>query len=126
MPTRPHSLASKSLAPWLHCGGSQSFYSTEHTGKWCVFRYSACIDLAWSAVCDAVIDNKLVFAKVSRARDNQHVICVYTLNWADEAEMSSSRETLSELGFNEVLAYKRDIETMNNVYGTPAEWYRHA
>jgi hypothetical protein len=38
--------------------------------------------------------------------------------------MIGAREVLRDIGFFEQLGYKRDIETINGVYGTPDEWYR--
>lgn len=99
------------------------------TGKWCVFVASSDVDSAWSKIKGAVEDDKLLFAKVSTAlrsigRDG-HVICVYTRDWTDQSELMRVRKVLRSLGFVEELGYKRDVDTLNRIYG-PGEWYMRA
>lgn len=99
------------------------------TGKWCIFAPSSDVDLAWAKIKGAVECDKLLFAKVSTAlrsigRDG-HVICVYTRDWTDKQDLLRVREVLRSLGFVEELGYKRDIDTLNRIYG-PDEWYLRA
>lgn len=129
VPTEPRpSLATHDY--WLPALRNRcSFYSTRKTGKWCIFRTTAEIDEAWERVYNAVERGDLHFAKVAtlasaRRHEGGHVICVFTRDWQDDAELDASRAVLRSIGFTEPLGYKRDIETMNDVYGTPDEWYR--
>lgn len=107
-----------------------SFKSGGLTGKWCIFASPDRVDTAWEAVKSAVAAGKLLCAKVStayaRGQRAQHVICVYTRNWEDVPDMLATRTVLCELGFDEELGYKRDIETRDRVYGGPNEWYIRA
>ena len=78
---------------------------------------------------DAIENNQLMCAKASTAlrsmgRDG-HIICVYTLDWADRQDLMRAREVLQSLGFVKELGYKRDIDTRNRIYG-PGEWYLRA
>ena len=41
----------------------------------------------------------------------------------DMDDLKKSREVLRELGFTDPISYKRDVETMNHVYGTKDEFY---
>lgn len=41
-----------------------------------------------------------------------HLICVYTLDLEDKAEIARVRQVLREAGFGTSLGYKRDIDTM--------------
>ncbi|MGF6568651.1 hypothetical protein ABH945_000727 [Paraburkholderia sp. GAS333] len=108
------------------CG---AIFSGPITGKWCVFVPSSDVDLAWARIKGAVEADELLFAKVSTAlrsktRDG-HVICVYTRDWNDTQELMRTREVLRSLGFVEELGYKRDVDTLNRVYG-PDEWFLRA
>lgn len=116
---------------WLHASPKKrTFYSSAVSGKWCIFRHQTEIDAAWKRVKKAVSSGALTFAKVSTSlgattRENNHVICVYTLDFNNDTELNKSRTILRELGFSEELGYKRDIDTLNNVYG-PDEWFRRS
>ncbi|WP_454826651.1 putative phosphothreonine lyase domain-containing protein [Paraburkholderia xenovorans] len=108
------------------CG---AIFSGPTTGKWCVFVPSFDVDLAWARIKGAVEADRLLFAKVSTAlrsvgRDG-HVICVYTQDWTDLQDLLHIREVLRSLGFADELGYKRDIDTLNRIYG-PDEWYLRA
>lgn len=106
----------------------KSFVSNDKTGKWCVMLTATEVDAAWAKIKAAVETNRLLCAKAAtRLSSERHggsfVICVYTADWSDEADLHQSRAVLRELGFEQPLRYKRDIETINNVYGTEDEWY---
>ncbi|GBG14463.1 uncharacterized protein NMK_2062 [Novimethylophilus kurashikiensis] len=109
---------------------NEVFFSTEHSGKWCIFRGPAEIDDAWDKIVESVKAGRLSHAKVSTALGramygDRQVICVYTQNWTDLDELMEARDVLRELGFTEQLGYKRDIDTKNRVYGEN-EFYLHA
>lgn len=109
--------------------GCRAIFSGPTTGKWCVFVPSFDVDLAWARIKGAVEADRLLFAKVSTAlrskgRDG-HVICVYTRDWTDRQDLLHTREVLRSLGFVDELGYKRDIDTLDRIYG-PDEWYLRA
>lgn len=102
------------------------FVSSDTTGKWCIFASPTEVDAAWEQVKGALELNQLLCAKVSTAlgsmgRDT-HVICVYTQDWSNLQDLMQARNVLRSLGFTEELSYKRDIDTLNWVYGLD-EWY---
>lgn len=95
----------------------------ELAGKWLIFLPPEEIDNAWIKVRDATCRKELgISAKVSTARpnpdsrDNRKVIYVYTPDWRDEADVMRVRERLRELGFQDRLGYKRNIETFRGEY----------
>lgn len=115
---------------WLHAvnANSKTFKSTEQTGKWCIFCNKSSIDSTWNIIKQAVDDGKLLVAKCSTAlsalrHNDSYVICVYTKDWQDLVDLHATREILIDLGFIQPLKYKRDIDTMNGVYGTYNEFY---
>lgn len=112
---------------WHSAVGAKGFVSDDKSGKWCVFVPVEAVDAAWLRVKAAVLDGLLCCAKVSTAYARQersaHVICVYTRDWNNKAELEGSRTVLRDLGFTEELGYKRDLETMNGVYGGADEWF---
>lgn len=118
---------SESTQFWEHVAGksTRSFYSDEHTGKWCIFiEDDEAVDEAWERIKLLAQEDKIILAKTStgetRWRFPSYVICVYTLDWADEASVMATREALRQAGFTEELKYKRDIDTMN---GQEVFWY---
>lgn len=106
------------LQYWLFLEApGQLFKSSDHSGKWCIFRAPDEIDEAWRVVGELVTVGKLLAAKVSTAQAltfggyERHVICVYTRDWQDENEVQSARDVLRAAGFGEPLQYKRDADT---------------
>ncbi len=95
----------------------------ENAGKWLIFVDRDKVDGAWRIIRDETISGLLgISAKVSTAkpnpdsRDDRKVIFVYTRNWQDEADVMRVRERLRELGYEERLGYKRNIETYKGEY----------
>jgi Basophilic leukemia-expressed protein Bles03 len=95
----------------------------ENAGKWLIFVDRDKADEAWRIIRDETIMGRLgISAKVSTAkpnpdsRDDRKVIFVYTRDWQDEADVMRVRERLRELGYEERLGYKRNIETYKGEY----------
>lgn len=114
---------------WLYAAkpNLKNFDSNSNSGKWCIFRGCHEIDEAWEKIKKACNDGELIVAKVSTAlgafkHNDNHVICIYNYSWKDNDEINAIRKTLFNLGFTEPLKYKRDIDTINNVYGDK-EWF---
>ena len=100
---------------------------TDKGGKWLIFCSREEVDTIWSNIKKAqdkgVLGN---ITKVSTAfkknKDNNHVICVYTYDSTDKDDVLRVRLALRDLGFTDILNYKRDIETINGVYGSDNEF----
>lgn len=113
----------------LHNRPGACFYSSTASGKWCVVRDPLAIDEAWQTICRLLGEGKLLAAKVSTklARKitghDSHVICVYTTDWADEADVYRVRDVLRDAGFIEPLRYKRDLDTMRPELNPDREFY---
>lgn len=105
----------------------RDFWSTAASGKWCIVREAHAIDALWEQVRVAVLAGRFPAALVSSsaqalAHGGTFVICLFTPDWRDTADVMAARAFLRELGVLEDIGYKRDIDTANNVYGVPEEW----
>ena len=104
-------------------GSAPEAIEEENVGKWLIFQEPEQVDAAWAKVRNATVALELgISAKVSTAkpnpdsRDNRKVIYIYTKDWADEPDVMRVREKLRELGFEERIGYKRNIETFAGEY----------
>ena len=114
---------------WIYTRNREKDYP-EHTvngGKWLLFVLRDEIDGIWAAVERLMADGNLgSSAKVSTAMaaENrgssatgvQHVICVYTYDWRDEADVMRVRDALRSIGFNQPIPYKADADTRAGNY----------
>lgn len=97
---------------------------TEQSGKWLVFVHHSEIDCVWAEIKCAIEEGKLgERAKVSTSLSNpnaadpeNHVICVYTYDWADNEDMTRVREELRALGITQKIPYKSDEDTFAGKY----------
>ena len=108
--------------PWIFLATPrQEFESTDLSGKWCIFRNADAIDSAWIQVVALVASGALLAAKVSTRMSvavgvyDRHVICVYTRDWRNVAEVQQARQVLHSAGFSERLGYKRDSDTIAGI-----------
>ena len=93
--------------------------ATERSGKWLLFVPRDEVDDVWSRVKRALEVGRLGdSAKVSTARPNpnasdprSHVICIYTHDSDDVADVMRVREELRSLGFVNKIPYKTDEAT---------------
>lgn len=89
-------------------------------GKWLIYSSPKSVNDVWKTVAAAYINNELgINIKVStasQAGSNEHVICVYTRNYLDMADVGRVREKLWSLGFTRRLFYKPDIYTYLQIY----------
>lgn len=101
--------------PWIWSKDSFHEGKVRHVGKWLIFVDPSHINGQWVAIDLATSMKELgVEAKVTTAfevLDGHHVICVYTVDWRDEADVMRVREYLRRLGFTDTLFYKRDDDT---------------
>jgi hypothetical protein len=114
---------------YLHATGPQSAEgSNRRPGKWLIFVSRSRIDALWDDVRRAVTSGRLGHAaKVSTALPNplsrdpkKHVICVYTADEADAADVRRVRDGLRALGVTWKIPYKSDAATGAGQYDDPA------
>ncbi len=82
------------------------------------------VDTVWGKIKKATERGKLGFAsKVSTAKSNPNaknpdskVICVYTYDWTDEADVRRIRHELRKIGIIRKIPYKSDEDTMEGKY----------
>lgn len=108
-------------------------FDDEKGGKWLIFTEKEDIDETWKKIRDATAEGKLgISARVSTAkenpesRDDRAVIYVNTADWEDEDDVMRIREALRELGIEQRIGYKRNIETYHGEYsegGKKVTWY---
>jgi hypothetical protein len=98
--------------------------ATERSGKWLLFVAVEKVDEVWAAIKQATEAGQLgPCSKVATMRPNPNaqdpwkkVICVYTYDSDDRADVLRIREALRELGFMDKLAYKTDEATLEGRY----------
>lgn len=116
------------LEDWYVYHSSKDY--PKHTingGKWLIFCNEYTINKTWDLIKIAQ-DNGLLgnvcktsTKKNSSKNNNSFVICIYTYDFNDKDDILRVRENLKLLGFNNVLKYKRDIETKKGIYGSKNE-----
>ncbi|MBN1433088.1 MAG: DUF1917 domain-containing protein [Methanomicrobiaceae archaeon] len=108
-------------------------FDDEKGGKWLIFADKNEADELWTKIRDATVAGRLgISTKISTAKDNPEsrdermVIYVNTPDWEDEEEVMRVREVLKELGVDQRIGYKRNIETYHGEYsegGKKVTWY---
>lgn len=109
---------------WLYEDNKDVNYPhpTYNSGKWLIFEKPTNIFAAWKQVQDGIKTERLgSSAKVStrkgwRGRGTDYVICVYTYDWKDEKDVMRIREELRDMGFEKLLPYKADEDTLRGKY----------
>ena len=110
---------------------ARGFKTSHRSGKWCIVRDAASVDALWAKIREAVVSGVLPAAMVSSPAVAQqfggtYLICVFTPEWRDRNDVRRVRQLLREMGVVEELGYKRDVETVYGVQGTPDEWFYRA
>jgi hypothetical protein len=116
---------------WLHASRRDDTYpeDSERSGKWLLFIPVAEIDAVWDKIRAATEEGRLGgSAKVATAKPSplaknpaRRVICIYTYDWKDEADVRRVRGELRELGFTAKIAYKADSDTRAGNYAGKAK-----
>jgi hypothetical protein len=111
---------------WLFAERKTGAYPayTENRGKWLIFVPLTQVDEVWAKVKPATERGLLGdSAKVATAKPNRNatspdtrVICVYTYDWTDEADVRRIREQLRQLGIVAKIPYKADTDTLAGKY----------
>ena len=102
---------------------------TPRVGKWIIFGEAAATDVLWEGIYKAPTDGSLgISAKaatshpnVVRDYGNKRVICVYTYDGDDEADVFRVRDLLRRLGVTKKLYWNADSETLAGNYGGPGK-----
>lgn len=111
--------------PWIYADGKgEGCYEDGQTyvGKWLVFVRHEHVDEVWERIRSAVEAGKLgISAKVSTSRPSgykstDHVICVYTYDFRDKADVGRVLTALRDIGITGRLYYKTDQATLSGVY----------
>lgn len=112
---------------WLYAFRQVGTYPehTERGGKWLVFLSAATIDRYWQLIKDAVErgelgdEAKVATKDMPRQRDGHaYVVCVYTYDHADKADVMRIRQRLRDLGIRREIDYKADEDTQFLRYGS--------
>jgi hypothetical protein len=111
---------------WLYAERKKDDYpaATSNSGKWLIFVPISQIDEVWIRIKYATEDGRLGDgAKVATAKPNPNgtdpatkVICVYTYDWTDGADVRHVREELRTLGIVSKIPYKADDDTLAGRY----------
>ena len=107
---------------WLYATSDHLWYpeNTSRCGKWLVFLSDEAVDDYWQLIRLSLAMWRLGrTAKVScgRLAPKNHVICVYTYDYEDEADVMRVRRELSNIGIRRKLVYKSDAQTRAGLYG---------
>ncbi|PKB72301.1 MAG: hypothetical protein BZY87_00980 [SAR202 cluster bacterium Io17-Chloro-G6] len=102
----------------------RKFKQTGRIGKWMLFPLKEELDTVWLKIAKATEDGVLgIDAKTSTAKPNPNsisskvgLICVYTYDTDDVADVKRVLEQLRTLGFNYRLNYKEDEQTLLGNY----------
>ena len=111
---------------WLYAIRQKGTYPkpTPRSGKWLVFVDRNEVNVIWAAIKEATEAGRLGgSAKVATAKPNPYatdpktkVICVYTYDWTDEADVRRIRTELRSLGITQKIPYKADADTLRDKY----------
>ena len=101
---------------WIRASRNHGSYPkpTERSGKWLLFVPVEKVDEAWAVIKRETETGKLgPSSKVATMRPNANardprtkVICVYTYDSDDRADVGRVRQALRELGFTKKISYK--------------------
>jgi hypothetical protein len=115
-------------AYWVSAASPNTFYSSEHSGKWCIFCTAVDVDDLWAKVSYLAAKGMIAYAKASTALghkpdDETHVICAYTLDYRNTEELMRTRAVLRTAGITQPLRYKRDIDSLRPPEDPELEFY---
>jgi hypothetical protein len=110
---------------WIYARGvGKGCYQGGQTyvGKWLIFVPRANVDEVWERIRQASENGQLgIEAKVSTSypsgyKSTDHVICIYTYDFRDKANVGKVLAKLREIGIQGRLFYKTDQATLNGLY----------
>jgi Domain of unknown function (DUF1917) len=136
MPDRYYSSLEENVLPshkseyvWLQCwvdepeddGVKEEPLEELLTGKWMIFcRSMAEADELWPVLKKALYTHELGCSMKSATEPSRNgvLICIYTDDWCDIADIKRVLQTLRNLGRQEKLYYKADAQTMLGISGS--------
>ena len=105
---------------WLWAHNPTRTSATGYGGKWLLFSAPGAVAEAWGRVRDATMTGKLgVDAKVATRKQGLPgavVMCVYTRDCRDLADVTRVLAELRAMGFGGRLNYKEDTATYAGIY----------
>jgi hypothetical protein len=110
---------------WIHAVNPNPIHQwTDRSGKWLIFVPLKQLDEKWKLIASATEAGELgIAAKAATSKPNGlaknkwvKVICVYTYDSADQADVMRVRAQLRALGFGKKLSYKTDQATTEGRY----------
>lgn len=113
---------------WVGVAGPNAQpFPGEHSGKWLIFVSLEHLEDVWQKVWQATLDGKLgPYSKCGTAKNvsgsgsgNSRVICVYTYDHRDQADVERVRQGLREIGVQRSIPYLSDREAHDGVYAKP-------
>ena len=114
-----HTPHAKAQAGWVWSRQNPPLnFDTNRSGKWMLFPRCAGAVAAWHIVAQAGADGQIWLAKIApRASRGSHLICVYTPDFTDQADVETVALRLADLGLVErSMYYKPDIFTYAGIY----------
>ena len=116
--------------PWIYVENPKATdYDEKKVGKWLVWMRETDVDRIWEIILEEVKTNRLgISAKVATAYPSvygtdKRVICIYTYDFGDKADVDRVRQRLRELGFVAKIPYKTDAATLSGKYGPGSSLY---
>ncbi len=107
--------------------------ATTQVGKWLLYIPSADHDSVWAKIREATEAGRLGISSKAEtalntamspfAQGRVRLICVYTVDWTDDADVKRVLGELRALGFNGRLSYKTDSDTLTGQYGSGSATY---
>ncbi len=93
----------------------------ERGGKWLIFVSENNAEVVWKKISDATIRGLLgstakMSTSAASAGKSGRVICVYTYDYEDSADVNRVRAALRELGVTGKIPYKADADTIAGRY----------
>lgn len=101
----------------------------KNVGKWCIFVHCDDLSLFWINVRSATraglfwkgskvstdYGRKIFSLNNPKANPDEHVICVYTYDYQDAADVMRVRDALYGIGIDQPLGYKTDDDTASGI-----------
>jgi hypothetical protein len=111
---------------WAYAPAGTHPDMTERGGKWIVFASREHIDEVWEQIKQATKDGRLgprskVSTMLHAHKWPSPMICVYTYDGDDEADVMRVREVLRTLGWTGIIGWKADSETLAGRYATKGQ-----
>ena len=111
---------------WIRAKSPRQFTQTGRIGKWMIFPLKEHLDDIWPKIAKATEAEQLgIAANTSTDRTNPNsvspktgLVCVYSYDSDDVADVKRVLEQLRALGFNDRLNYKEDEQTLQGNYGS--------